>query len=227
MDNLFKKLLTRIKKTIPLLIILPLLLGGLGYFLEKSTKPIISYSAKTKIELGYYDDPNMNSPESVKNFISGYSFLESVFPQYGPEELEDVKSGLVINTVSNSAIDLTYRSDDEEEVEEVSNKLVGAFLKFDEDKYQEKASILEDSYQTLSDETVSEDSKVDKQRFIFELQNELLTLYPSQLSEPIKVNEYRQENFSAKKRAVLGGLVGLTFVFAYIVVPILFREDDM
>ncbi|KMJ59013.1 hypothetical protein AB685_08030 [Bacillus sp. LL01] len=227
MDNLLNKLLIRIKKSIPLIIILPLLLGGLGYFFEKNSKPVVSYAAKTKIELGYYDDPNMNSPESVKTLLSGYSFLESVFPAYQPEDLEDIKSGLVINTVSNSAIDMTYRSDNEEEVEKVSNELVEAFLTYDNEKYEEKASILEDSFQTLSDETVSEDSKVDKQRFIYELQNELLTLYPSQLSEPVRVNEYRQESFSAKKRAVLGGLVGLTFVFAYIVVPILFREDEM
>ncbi|WP_404347855.1 hypothetical protein LG311_18965 [Sutcliffiella horikoshii] len=227
MENIFNLLINRLKKSIPLLIIIPLLLAGLGYFFEIKSEPVVSYAAKAKIELGFYDDVNMNNAETAKGFITGYSFLESTFPDYEPEDLEALRSGIVINTLSGTSLELIYRSDNEEEVEEGLDRLVEAFLTYDNGKFEEKSAINEDSLEALNGKDVGEESIVDKEKFIYELKNELLTLYPAQLTEPVMVNESRSEDFSSKKRAVLGGLIGITIVFGYMVVPLLFREEDM
>lgn len=227
MENIFNLLINRLKKSIPLLIIIPLLLAGLGYFFEIKSEPVVSYAAKAKIELGFYDDVNMNNAETAKGFITGYSFLESTFPDYEPEDLEALRSGIVINTLSGTSLELIYRSDNEEEVEEGLDRLVEAFLTYDNGKFEEKSAINEDSLEALNGKDVGEESIVDKEKFIYELKNELLTLYPAQLTEPVMVNESRSEDFSSKNRAVLGGLIGITIVFGYMVVPLLFREEDM
>ncbi|TYS59958.1 hypothetical protein FZC74_07330 [Sutcliffiella horikoshii] len=226
MENILNLLINRIKKSIPLLIIIPLLLAGLGYFFEMKTEPVVSYAAKAKIELGYYED-RMNNAETVKRHITGNTFLKSTFPEYEPEELEALRSGIVINTLSDTTIELIYRSDNEEEVEEGLERLVDAFLAEDNELYEARSSINKNGIKDYTEEEVSNETKVEKLSETIILQKELLTLYPAELTEPVMVSESRSEDFSNKKRAVLGGLIGVTIVFGYIVVPLLFREEDM
>ncbi|MEA3320537.1 MAG: hypothetical protein U9Q88_10950 [Bacillota bacterium] len=227
MENILNLLINRIKKSIPLLIIIPLLLAGLGYFFEMKTEPVVSYAAKAKIELGFYDIEKMNNAERAKRYITGNTFLESTFPDYEPEELEALRSGIVINTLSGTTIELIYRSDNEEEVEEGLERLVDAFLAEDNELYDTSSSINKNGIKAYKEDEVSDETKVEKQSKIIKLEKELLTLYPAELTEPVMVGESRSEDLSSKKRAVLGGLIGVTIVFGYIVVPLLFREEDM
>ncbi|NMH75168.1 hypothetical protein HF078_18985 [Bacillus sp. RO2] len=255
MENILNLLLNRIKKSIPLLIIIPLLLAGLGYFFEMKSEPVVSYAAKAEIELGFYNGDEktfekMNNAEAVKGIITSNSFLESTFPDYEPEELEAIRSGIVINTVSGTSLELIYRSDNEEEVEEGLERLVDAFLVRDKEELEKNSlhyeniiegKTLEETYKIYKNITkgnTSEESVGKAVNSELSLLVELLEItidseekkssfYPAELTEPVRVSESRSEDLSSKKRAVLGGLIGVTIVFGYIVVPLLFREEDM
>lgn len=246
MENILNLLIKRIKKSIPLLIIIPLLLAGLGYFFEIKSEPVVSYAASAKIELGFYENEKMNNAERAKRDITGNTFLESTFPNYEPEELEALRSRIVINTLSGTTIELIYRSDNPEEVEEGLERLVDAFLAEDKEELEENSLIYKDiiegkslgeiynnfigveSLEELEDTQVNiELSLVEQQKLIIESKEILSSYYPAELTEPVIVSESRSEDFSSKKRAVLGGLIGVTIVFGYIVVPLLFREEDM
>ncbi|WP_404445577.1 hypothetical protein LG307_19635 [Sutcliffiella horikoshii] len=233
MENILNLLINRIKKSIPLLIIIPLLLAGLGYFFEIKSEPVVSYAAKAKIELGFYDIEKWNNAEKVKSYITNYSFLESTFPDYDPEDLEAIRSGIVINTLSGTSLELIYRSDNAEEVEEGLERLVDAFLVRDNEELEKKSLTYENIIEGKTLEELegkaenSELSLVELLELIIESDEKILSYYPAEVTEPVMVSESRSEDFSSKKRAVLGGLVGVTIVFGYIVVPLLFREEDM
>lgn len=229
MENIFNLLINRIKKSIPLLIIIPLLLAGLGYFFEIKSEPVVSYAAKAEIELGFYNDnARMNSAETVKSFITSYAFLESTFPDYDQEDLEALKSGIVVNTLSGTSLELIYRSDNEEEVEERLNRLVDAFLAYDNEELERYSSNPNKRLEALYGKALgAEETVVDRENSIYEYEDVLLSYYPAEVTQPVIVNESRSEDFSSKKRAVLGGLIGVTIVFGYMVVPLLFREEDM
>jgi teichuronic acid biosynthesis protein TuaF len=233
MENILNLLLNRIKKSIPLLIIIPLLLAGLGYFFEMKSEPVVSYAARAKIELGFYNYnekiiEKMNNAEGAKGIITSNSFLESTFPDYEPEELEALRSGIVINTLSSTSLELIYRSDNEEEVEEGLERLVDAFLVRDNEELETKLSNAKDRLKTLNSEPLAvEETIVDRENAIYEFEDIISSYYPAEVTEPVVVGESRSEDLSSKKRAVLGGLIGVTIVFGYIVVPLLFREEDM
>ncbi len=228
MENILNLLIKRIKKSIPLLIIIPLLLAGLGYFFEIKSEPVVSYAASAKIELGFYDFEKWNNAERVKSNITNYSFLESAFPDYDPEELEAIRSGIVINTLSGTSLEIIYRSNNEEKVEEGLERLVDAFLVKDNEELEKESSNAKDRLKTLKSEPLGvEETIVDRENSIYEYEDIISSYYPAELTEPVIVSESRSEDFSSKKRAVLGGLIGVTIVFGYIVVPLLFREEDM
>lgn len=227
MEQLIHDVIKRVKKNLPIIIIIPLLLAGLGYFFESNSKSVVTYRGDADVSLGYYDDMNLNASETAKPILLNYAFLNELFEGYTIEEIEKLQNTVRVDILSGSRLSISYEGDSEEEVREILTTLVQGFLAYDADKFAQKQTVLEENFKELKEETVSQASKVEKQRFIYELQTGLLEIYPAELANPIKVNEYKMEDFSAKKRSVLGGLIGITIVFAYIAVPILFREERM
>ncbi|WP_226682039.1 GumC domain-containing protein [Sutcliffiella horikoshii] len=227
MENLIHAIVKRVKRSLPFIIIIPLLLAGLGYFFETNSKSVITYRGEAVVSLGYYDDMNLNESETAKPILLNYSFLNDLFKSYTREEIEEIKSTVKVDTPSSSRMSISYEGESEEKVREVLTTLVEGFLAYDSENFEEKQSVLETNFRELEKETVSQAAKVEKQRFIYELQTDLLAIYPAELAEPIKVNEFKMEDFSAKKRAVLGGLIGVSIAFAYVAIPILFREETL
>lgn len=226
MEQLFNTLKKRAIKTIPLFIIIPLLLGGLGYFWQVEAKPLITYEAKAKVELGYYEDLNLNEADTAKSLLTNHDFLSGIFTELENKELNSLKRDIEVKTPSDTKLEIRYKGATDEESRSTLKELVEGFLEYDLSKFEERYEVLEDNYEELRTEEVDQGSQVDKQRFIYELQNQLLTIYPAQLADPVTVNERTQEEFSPVKRAVLGGMVGVTVVFGFLVIPVLFREED-
>lgn len=226
MEHLLNTLKKRAIKTIPLFIIIPLLLGGLGYFWQVEAKPLVTYEAKAKVELGYYEDLNLNDADTAKSLLTNHDFLSEIFTELDNQELNSLKRDIEVKTPSDIKLEIRYKGETDEESRSTLKKLVEGFLDYDLSKFEERYEVLEDNYEELRNEEVDQGSKVDKQRFIYELQNQLLTIYPAQLADPVTVNERTQEEFSPKKRAVLGGMVGVAVAFGFLVLPVLFREED-
>ncbi|MGD6778613.1 hypothetical protein ACQCT3_01870 [Sutcliffiella horikoshii] len=226
MEHLINTLKKRAIKTIPLFIIIPLLLGGLGYFWQVEAKPLVTYEAKARIELGYYEDLNLNEADTAKSLLTNHDFLSVLFDDYDNNDLNSLKRDIEVKTPSDTKLEIRYSGESEEDSRTTLSQIVEGFLEYDLSKYEARMEVLEDNYEELRGEDVDQVSKVDKQRFVYELQNQLLTIYPAQLADPVTVNDHTEEEFSPIKRAVLGAMVGVTVAFGFLVIPVLFREED-
>jgi len=75
---------------------------------------------------------------------------------------------------------------------------------------------------------VSKDTIVDQQRFLYELQNDLQDIKPASLLKSADLENVELENraISSKERAVLGGLLGITFALFFILIPEFIRDQS-
>jgi len=226
MEQISKELIIRTKKSLFIIIIVPLILAAVGYFVQINTTPRVNYEANAKIELGFYDDYKMNEANKVASLLNNYDFLMGLFPDSESEEIKILKKDLEVMVEGETRLQIKLKGDSDLEARESLQELVAAFMSFDKELFDKKYTVLKENVSQLAQEEVNETSKVEKQRFLYEIQNDLLTIYPAQLAEPVSVNEYKTEEFSTKKRTVLGGLIGITVVFSYIVIPVLFRKEN-
>lgn len=226
MEQISKELIIRTKKSLFIIIIVPLILAAVGYFVQINTTPRVNYEANAKIELGFYDDYKMNEANKVASLLNNYDFLMGLFPDSESEEIKILKKDLEVMVEGETRLQIKLKGDSDLEARESLQELVAALMSFDKELFDKKYTVLKENVSQLAQEEVNETSKVEKQRFLYEIQNDLLTIYPAQLAEPVSVNEYKTEEFSTKKRTVLGGLIGITVVFSYIVIPVLFRKEN-
>jgi teichuronic acid biosynthesis protein TuaF len=140
----------------------------------------------------------------------------------------EIVSKLQVMNVADDRIKLSYTEHSKENAIQIVNEITRAFLNLDQQKFHEKKNIIQETINTLRQEKVSEDTKVDQQRFLYELNNARLDLKPATLLQPADKENVMIENkaFTSKERAVLGGLLGITFALLVILVPEFVREQS-
>lgn len=151
--------------------------------------------------------------------------LKEALPDEKDEDLAQIKEKLTIKTESKALLTLSYSDEDKERTESVLNAISSAFLKNDQKLYAEREAVIRRSIDALEGETVSEDSKVDKERFLYELKNTQLNLKAASVTDSETVSEASGGGMSPKKKAVLGVMIGLTIAFMFVVIPEFFRES--
>lgn len=222
MNGLLKRIGGRIKRYLVFLITLPLLLGILGYFISPSVKTNEN-SASITIKTGSYNDVSFNSAKEIPLLLTSDAFLKETFPDFSSPEIEKVKQKLMIEIQSDRLFQLSYQDQD---ASEILQSISETFLAKDQKLFSNKQSVIQSNIEELENEEVSEDSKVDKQRFLYELETAKLTLHPAEIIYPLTTAETQAAGMSAKKRVVLGVLIGLAISFCIVVVPEIFRETN-
>ncbi len=226
MNDILIRIARRIKKNIIWIIAVPLILGAVGYFLPSQIADPKSYTAEDTLALGSYDHPVYNSTEEIPLLLKSDSFLKEAFPDEKDEGLAEIKEKLTIKTESKSLLTLSYSDKGKERTEFVLNSISSAFLKNDQKLYVERESVIRRSIDALEGATVSEDSKVDKERFLYELKNTQLNLKAASITDSETASEASAGGgMSPKKKAVLGVMIGLTIAFMFVVIPEFFRES--
>ncbi|ALC82512.1 MULTISPECIES: teichuronic acid biosynthesis protein TuaF [Bacillus] len=223
MNGLLKRIGVRIKKYIVFLIVLPLLLGIVGYFISPSVQTNEN-TASITIKTGSYNDASLNDTKEIPVLLTSDSFLKETFPDFSSEQVEEVKQKLMIEIQSNHLFQLSYQGEDSSEI---LKKISETFMAKDQKLFSSKQSVIQSNIEELENEAVSDDSKVDKQRFLYELETTMLTIEPAQTIYPLTAEEEtKSAGMSAKKRVVLGVLIGLAISFCLVVVPEIFRETN-
>ncbi len=97
--------------------------------------------------------------------------MKEALPDEKDEDLAEIKEKLTIKTESKSLLTLSYSDEDKDRTESILNGITSAFLKNDQKLYSEREAVIRRKIDALEGETVSEDSKVDKERFLYELKN--------------------------------------------------------
>ena len=225
MNSTIKNVLVRARKYFLFVLIIPLLLGALGYFIQGNQPEPTSATSTVKISLGSYNNAQFNDSGNVKLMITGNHFVSENFPDLTEEEISNIIQKLNVETINQRLISISYTGQNEEEALEVLENVTNKFLSLDKEEYQKRKEIVEGNLANLQGEAVSDDSKVDKQRFIYELENTLISMEEAKVTEPLSVTPESREELSPKKRAVLGVLIGITIMAGFIIIPEVFRKD--
>ncbi|UYO31577.1 teichuronic acid biosynthesis protein TuaF [Bacillus halotolerans] len=225
MKDIVIRLARRIKKNIIWIILVPLILGAAGYILPFQIADKKSYTAEVTLAVGSYDHPVYNSTEEIPLLLRSDAFLKEALPDEKDEDLAEIKEKLTVKSESKSLLSLSYADQDQERTESVLNAVSSTFLKNDQKLFEEREAVIRRSIDALEGETVSEDSKVDKERFLYELKNTQLNLKAASVVDSETVSEASGGGMSPKKKAVLGVLIGITIAFMFVVIPEFFRES--
>ncbi|MCY8066116.1 hypothetical protein MOB77_03845 [Bacillus haynesii] len=222
--NLIKRIAGRVKKYIVAIIALPLILGLVGYFMPKGSVAPSDYTATVTISTGNYGEAKYNNAKQVPLLLKNEAFLKDIFPEIPEEDLAQLKDDLAIEIRTDSLFNLSYTGPDKQETLDTLGKIKDAYMKGDKALFSKREEVIEKNIKALEGETVSADSKVDKQRFLYELETSKLDMKAAEEIEPLIVLDNQAAGMSPKKRAVLGVLIGLALSFFIIVVPEVFRE---
>jgi len=223
MNSTIKNVLVRARKYFLFVLIIPLLLGALGYFIQGNQPEPTSATSTVKISLGSYNNAQFNDSGNVKLMITGNHFVSENFPDLTEEEISNIIQKLNVETINQRLISISYTGQNEEEALEVLENVTNKFLSLDKEEYQKRKEFEEDNLTNMQEATVSDEAE--KLRFIYELKDKLFSMEEAKITEPLSVTSESREELSPKKRAVLGVLIGITIMAGFIIIPEVFRKD--
>ncbi|MBT2736017.1 hypothetical protein [Bacillus sp. ISL-7] len=227
MGHMIQALKERMNKYFLILLATTILLGVIGWLLpvghEKS-----NYTLEASLTLGNYNNPELNDPKRVISLLTNAPFYEKHLKSLWEEKSEEIRTNLHVTIGLYNMINLSYSDESEESTAQVLNEITSAFLAIDQDMFQEKQKIIQESIDGITNEKVGPEAKVDQQRFLYELKTAQYDIKHAALLKPADINAINTENraFNSKERAVLGILLGVTLSFLWIVFPVIFREQS-
>jgi teichuronic acid biosynthesis protein TuaF len=220
MGIMIQRMAAKSKKFIFLLLFVPVLFGLIGWFVPVGNEPS-AFSAAAELSLGSYNNKDLNDPKQVLTLLTHSPFHAEHLEEAG--EPEEILSNLIVTQVNERNINLTYTGTSAEQAE-----IAGAFLALDQQKFAAKQSVIQTTIDSLEKEEVAPEAKVDHQRFLYELKTALLDIKPAVLIKQAEEEETgaERQDLSSRDRAVLGVLIGITLVFAWVVIPELVRKPS-
>ncbi|WP_426457809.1 teichuronic acid biosynthesis protein TuaF [Bacillus altitudinis] len=215
----------RMKKYIVWLVLLPVVLAAFGFFFAKGTVEQSSYTAAVTLTLGKYDDGVYNNLSEVTSLLKSDAFLNQALRDVKEEERQDVKNRLILTNQSDTQLQLSFTDADQARALAVVKQVSDTFLKQDKALFTKRQQVIERRLSALEDESVSNDSKVDKERFLYELESTKLGMKQAKIVDPAQVLDEGNKGMSAEKRALLGLVIGLSISLMFVVLPEVFKES--
>ncbi|MEH7202467.1 teichuronic acid biosynthesis protein TuaF [Bacillus safensis] len=225
MSGFISRIGKRIKKYIVWLVLLPVVLGAFGFFFAKGTTQQSSYAAAVTLTLGKYDDGVYNNIAEVTSLLKNDAFLNEALSDIKEEERQDVKSRLILTNQSDTQLQLSFTDAEKDHALAVVKQVSDTFLKQDKALFTKRQQVIESRLSALKDESVSNDSKVDKERFLYELESTKLGMKQAKIVDPAQVLDEGNKGMSAKKRALLGLVIGFSISLMFVVLPEVFKES--
>lgn len=229
MEIMIQRMAKRSKNYFLFIVGIPIALGVLGWLLPVGKEPVINtYTAEAMIALGRYDHQDFNDPKGVLILLSNPPFYEEKLANLWEENQGALFKKLNVSVENDQLIKLTYTDSSKENAVYVLNEITSEFMELDQEKFQQREKVMNESIRSLEQEEVGEEEKVSKHRFLYELKTAQLNLKPGSIvKEPdVKVVDQQTRAFSSQERAVLGVILGIAFSILWIVVPELVREQS-
>jgi teichuronic acid biosynthesis protein TuaF len=214
----FKRILTRFKKLFFILLLLPILLAGLGYFIEMNQET--TSKATAEIMLGDYGDTKYTEVGAVQTWLKSKRYLKKLKEDYDLSYNTEELAGKTNPTLKpGKVIELSYSTNNKEKAEKVLNELVDAFIKESNKNYEKEKSSLEQTIQVIK--SSSSEDEVFKEDTLYKRQSELEKLKPTQINSEVSVDETKNNPI---RRAILGFLIGTMFSISILLAPEVFRK---
>ncbi|HAQ06966.1 MAG TPA: hypothetical protein DCR24_05355 [Bacillus bacterium] len=222
MNDIFKRVISRIKRLAVLLLLIPILTAATGYFLALQ-KPSI-YTASSEIFIGNFQNQIKTNPTLMKHYVTKTGFLEEVNEKYQLNlNVPQVKSRFTTHAnQQGNILELGYRSPDQQEAEETLRKLTDAISAEGTKLYEDKKELLANQISTIK-ETDSEYEKVYKEVQLLDKLTTEIDLIKPEILEPVTVKN--SQAISPMQSAILGFLLGVILNFFILLLPELFREE--
>ncbi|MFD2615956.1 hypothetical protein [Terrilactibacillus laevilacticus] len=221
--NSRQRILTRSKKYIVLIIVIPILLGLIGYF-SPSGKSSSSYTAEASISLGNYQYADLNNTRNVESLLTNEPFYKENLPYLKSEERDRIINQLKVTIVDDKTIQLSYTDTPKLLAIETVNRIMNAFLALDTQKYKQKEKMIQNTIHSLKKNKVGPDALVDEERFLYKLESTQLTMSSAAILKSVDDDQRATSvGLNSKNRATLGVLIGITIVFVWVTYPEIFR----
>lgn len=223
MEVMVRRIAGRSRKYLWLLLVLPILLGGIGWSLPVGNEPSI-IRAEAIISLGNYQNEDFNQAKNVVMLLSHAPFYKENLAHIGEEN--GVPSQLTVSAVNEQMVKLVYSDSSAHQAANKVNEIAQAFLAIDQQEFAEKKRIIENTIAATEQVQVSEDAKVDQKRFLYELETAQHGLKHATLLKEAHPEELVVESqiLSSRDRAVLGVLIGVCITFLIMVLPEVVRK---
>ncbi|MTT31857.1 hypothetical protein GMB86_07515 [Terrilactibacillus sp. BCM23-1] len=221
--NSRQRIITRSKKYMVLIIVIPILLGLIGYFYPNG-KSSSSYTAEASISLGNYHDPDLNNTRNVESLLTNEPFYKENLPYLKSEEQDRIINQLKVTIINDKTIQLSYTDTPKSLAIETVNRIMKAFLALDTQKYKQKEKVIQNTIHSLKKNKVGPDALVDKERFLYKLESTQLTMSSAAILKSVDHDQrVTSVGLNSKSRATLGVLIGITIVFVWVTYPEIFR----
>lgn len=224
--NVIRRISERLKKHMLVFIAIPLILGVAGWLM-----PVVhgssTYQASATVALGKYWNYDLNTPEPVTQLLSNGPFYQKNLPDLWNSQQQNLLSHINVTSLKGNLVQVTYTGVSKTEAADTANRIANAFLKNDQEQYQKRMALTEQSIQAVTQSKTNESSAVDKQRFLYQLGSDKIKMKPAELLEAAQPGVIKgTSSFTPKKRAVLGVVLGITLIFVWVAFPEFVRERE-
>ncbi|WP_100487026.1 hydrolase [Sporolactobacillus pectinivorans] len=224
--NVIRRIWARLKKYIWIVLAVPVILGGIGWFIP-AAHDSSSYQASATLSLGMYWNNDYNTPEPVIQLLTNGPFYQNNLPELWNNQKQSLLSHLNVTSLKGNLIQLTYSGASKVNAAATVNRIAQAFLKSDQERYQTRRALTDQTIQAVNQSKTNGNTDIDRERFLYQLGSDKLKMKPATLLEQATAGTGQGSNtFSPKKRAVLGIMLGLTLVFLWAVFPEFVREKE-
>lgn len=215
-----KRILIRFKKLFLVLLLLPVLFAGIGYFIGMNQET--TSTAKAEIMLGdFIDYSPYTDGVAVQMLLKNENFLKQLKEDYKLSyDVTEVANKTNPITKPGKVIELSYSSESKDKAEKVLQELVDAFLTESNKETKDNGYI---SFKEKKDriEGSIEEYTVDKEKTLNEYKTELDRLRKTQINTDVSVDETSNNPL---RKAILGFLVGLMFSISLLLFPEVIRK---
>ncbi|MCO7174939.1 hypothetical protein ACFP7A_04290 [Sporolactobacillus kofuensis] len=224
--NVLNRVFTRLKKYLWVVLALPVLLGVLGWLIPVGKMPS-EYDAQATIQLGDYENNQYNDPQQVILLLSNLSFYEQNSHALGTDEAKTFMTRINVSEMPNHLIQISYRAQKANDAIDGVHQITNAFLKMDSKHFDEKEKVIDQTIHAMKTMNPEQGETVNRERFLYKLQNEKLKMRPAQLLQAAKQGSNSGvTTLSSKKRAVLGIMLGITLVLIAAALPEFVRKRE-
>lgn len=222
-----KRFIARFKKYMVLLLVFPVLLGLAGWLLPVGKMPA-KYTATTTLSLGNYDDVDLNTQSRVVLLLSHSQFYQKQLPHVWVTHQQELLANLQVTPLKDQLIQLSITGRSKQDAMELTRTIADAFLSLDQQHFGQRKAVIQETIHQLKNSTVSPDTVVEEQTFLYKLNTDMLQIKPAILLDSADEHtEAAVRPFSAKGRAILGVLLGMTIGFIWLVIPAFFQEKSI
>ncbi|WP_270180116.1 hypothetical protein [Alkalihalobacillus sp. CinArs1] len=215
LDSIYK----RFKKYIWILLLIPIFTAGISYILEARTPE--TYTAYSEIYLGYFEYERYTEPRTVKDFLANTGNLEEYDLSMPASELS---KQLKVGEKPGKIITLTLVGNDKKTVEKSLNEVTEGFIKQSDEKKAEMIAFYEEKIEKLESLPDAPESFIDKQEFLFELQDTINNhMRSTVINEPVTIKNTTGDPL---KRAIFGFLVGFIISVFILVLPEFLKREE-